>query len=612
LAYFQVVATIGELGELGMNTTKAPVVASLAPPPNWFEREQRSHVVQFYAEDAPLLDALGRFIGTALWAGDAAIVIATKTHRDGLLQRLKARDLDVESAVEDGRFVSLDAAKTLSKTLVAGFPDAERFEEIIGDFVRQARASVPGDQRRVVAFGEMVALLWAEGKAEAAIEMEKLWNQLAQKHAFSLRCAYPMKEFAKGSQRDLFVKVCAEHSGVIPSEGYTSLPSEDDRLRSIARLQQKAEAHDADLALRQSEERFRHLVESVQDYAIFMLDTEGRVSSWNSGAERMKGYKPSEIIGKHFSCFYPDEDAQAGKPQRGLGIAARDGRFEDEGWRLRQDGSRFWANVVITPLREKNGDLSGFTKVTRDITERMRAHEALKSSNEDLRREIADRISAQQRLHDSEQSLRRLSGHLLRMQDEERRRLGRELHDSVGQYLAALKMGLDSMHPEQNDQLAECVRLAEESMKEVRTISYLLYPPMLEEMGLRSAIPWYVDGFAKRSGIQVTFEIDPEMDRLSRDAELAFFRVLQESLTNVLRHADSPTAEIRLTARDRVVCLEVCDQGKGLPAGGGEEQASPGVGLRGMAERMRQLGGDLEIRSSRAGTTVRATMPGEG
>jgi PAS domain S-box-containing protein len=596
-----------------MSTTKSSGVPSLAPPANWFDHEPRGHVVQFYDEDSSLLDALGRFVGTALWGGDAAIVIATKIHREGLLQRLRARDLDIESAVEDGRYVSLDAAKTLSKILVDGWPSAARFEEIIGDFVRQARASAGGEHLRVVAFGEMVALLWAEGKAEAALELEKLWNQLARKHSFSLRCAYPMKEFGQGEHRSLFLKVCAEHSGVIPSERYTSLSSEDERLRSIAHLQQKAEAHDSDSALRLSEERFKHLVESVQDYAIFMLDPDGRVSSWNIGAERMKGYKASEIIGKHFACFYAEADIRAGKPQLELENAAKDGRIEDEGWRLRQDGSRFWANVIVTALRDKKGALIGFSKVTRDVTERMQAHEALTARNEELRKEISERVSAESKLHDSEQSLRRLSGHLLRMQDEERRRLGRELHDSVGQYLAAVKMGLDSMHPEENQQLAECVRIVEQTMKEVRTISYLLYPPMLEEMGLRSAIPWYLEGFAKRSGVKITFEIGSDIARLSRDVELAFFRVLQESLTNVHRHSDSQTAEVRVIAKQGLVALEVSDQGKGIPAGVLESSRDTvgvlGVGLRGMTERMRQLGGDLELFSSGTGTTVRATMP---
>ena len=123
------------------------------------------------------------------------------------------------------------------------------------------------------------------------------------------------------------------------------------------------------------EEGFRLLVESVKDYAIFMLDPGGHVATWNAGAERIKGYKADEIIGKHFSIFYPPEDVAAGKPERELEIAAREGRFEDEGWRVRKDGSRFWANVIITALRDPQGDLVGFAKVTRDLTERRQAEE---------------------------------------------------------------------------------------------------------------------------------------------------------------------------------------------------------------------------------------------
>src|SRR5438477_2596647 len=127
--------------------------------------------------------------------------------------------------------------------------------------------------------------------------------------------------------------------------------------------------------LRLSEERFRLLVESVRDYAIFMLDPDGRVASWNRGAERLKGYSAEEIIGRHFSAFYPPEEVTSGRPARELAAASANGRFEDEGWRVRKDGSRFWANVVISPLCDESGRLIGFGKVTRDMTERKRAEE---------------------------------------------------------------------------------------------------------------------------------------------------------------------------------------------------------------------------------------------
>ena len=401
---------------------------------------------------------------------------------------------------------------------------------------------------------------------------------------------------------------------MVPSESYLISGNEQERLRSIARLQQRAQALEKERALRQSEERFRLLVEAVQDYAIFMLDPDGKVSSWNAGAERIKGYKPHEILGKHFACFYPEEEVRNGKPHWELVIAAKEGRFEDEGWRVRKDGSTFWANVIITALRDPAGKLLGFAKVTRDISERMEAQKALQM-------EVAERREAQRQLHDSEKSLRQLSLHLLRTQDEERRRIGRDLHDSLGQYLAVLKMKLESvaslLKPKEDgaaQDICQCIRLTEDSIKEVRTVSYLLYPPMLEEMGLESAIPWYLDGFSARSGIGTNFNVQPDFGRLPRDSELALFRVLQESLTNVHRHSGSQTAQVRLLMREGMAVLEIEDAGKGispqlLEQTGPDWIGAPGIGMRGMNERMRQLGGRLELSSKQSGTTVRAIVP---
>ncbi len=146
-------------------------------------------------------------------------------------------------------------------------------------------------------------------------------------------------------------------------------------------------------ALQETEERYRLLVESVKDYAIYMLDPEGRVVSWNSGAERLKLYKEDEIIGQHFSCFYPSEYVKLGKPEQELKLAITEGRFEDEGWRVRKDGSRFWANAVVTVLRDKEGQIRGFAKVTRDITERKLAQEKLQKAHDDLEIRVQKRTA---------------------------------------------------------------------------------------------------------------------------------------------------------------------------------------------------------------------------
>jgi PAS domain S-box-containing protein len=555
------------------------------------------HVAYFYQASDTLLEALCDFIGPALGAGNAAVIIATKLHLEGLEHSLRARGLDTHKASKQGRYIALDASETLAKIMLEGMPDASRFSGIVGGAIARAHAAVKAARPEIAAFGEMVSLLWTEGKIDAAIRLEQLWNELANKHSFSLRCAYPAANFYGEKNAQRLMRVCAEHSAVVVEEGHSSFTSGEARI-----------------ALRRTEERFRLLVDAVQDYAIFMLDVQGHVSSWNTGAARIKGYGVSEIIGKHFSIFYPEEDIRTGKPARELEVAARDGRFEDEGWRLRKDGSRFWANVILTAMRDDTGTLIGFGKVTRDCTEKILASDA-------LRREIAERTEAQRKLHDSEKSLRQLSIRLLQTQDEERRRIGRDLHDSVGQYLVGLKMKVDSLKSaaertqrEDISELAECSQMIDEAIKEVRTISYILFPPMLEELGLKSAIPWYLEGFTKRSGIKTTFEISPEFDRIRGDLELALFRVLQESLTNVHRHSGSATAIVRLYSNGPTVVLQITDAGKGaltknLEGPAPDLMGSFGVGLRGMSERMRQLRGDLGISSTEGGTTITATLP---
>lgn len=378
-------------------------------------------------------------------------------------------------------------------------------------------------------------------------------------------------------------------------------------------------AYEREAAMRREQERFRLFVDAVEDYVIYVLDPEGHVASWNRGAQRIKGYAASEIIGQHFSVFFTEQERLEGKPLQELQAATRDGQFQTEGWRVRKNGSQFWASILLTAIKDEKGKLAGFSKITRDFTARIQAQEQLRCANTDLAAEVKQRMSAQERLANSEKSLRELSLHLLRTQDEERRRIGRELHDSLGQYLAMVKMNLDSLDADlagsnSSEQVVRCIRLVEDSIKEVRTISYLLYPPMLEEVGLKSAIPWYLEGFSKRSNIQTTFESEPEFGRLGREVELALFRVLQESLTNVHRHSGSTTADIRLTRQNGSVVLRVADKGKGIPPTLLEQSdkdwlGSLGVGLRGMNERIQQLGGKLEISSTESGTVVTAGVP---
>jgi excisionase family DNA binding protein len=229
------------------------------PPSDWRDMSDSEHFVQFYEADDFLLDAVRGFIGTALRAGDSGILVATGAHRQGLEERLQADGLDLADALAAGRYVSLDAAETLSRFMVDESPDAERFSDVLGGIV--ARAAEGG--RRVRIFGEMVALLWAQGNHAAALQLEELWNDLARTHSFSLFCAYPMDELVGEAHTERLTEICSEHSRLIPAESYTALPRHDERLQAITVLQQRARSLEAEIALRkQAEERLRIALES--------------------------------------------------------------------------------------------------------------------------------------------------------------------------------------------------------------------------------------------------------------------------------------------------------------------------------------------------------------
>jgi signal transduction histidine kinase len=215
----------------------------------------------------------------------------------------------------------------------------------------------------------------------------------------------------------------------------------------------------------------------------------------------------------------------------------------------------------------------------------------------------------------AEAAQRALSARLLSLQDEERRKFARELHDSVGQQLAALKMALSILQPKLHGDTAlqDCMKLLDDSIAETRTISHLLHPPLLDEAGLNSASRWFVEGFGKRSGIDVNLDIHDGVARLPAPVELVLFRVLQESLTNVHRHSGAARADVSLRLLGNRVTLRVKDYGHGMPESVlhslREDRASVGVGLAGMTERIREMGGRLEIYSSTAGTEILARVP---
>src|SRR6202041_1256266 len=269
----------------------------------------------------------------------------------------------------------------------------------------------------------------------------------------------------------------------------------------------------------------------------------------------------------------------------------------------------------------------------RDLVQRNvrleRAEEALRKAQVDLERQVQERtkelentlsaLREEVTVHrKTEEKLRKLSLSVLRIQDEERRRVARDLHDTVGQTLTALKLTLSTLenavvrYPQTADFFTELNGLADQALREIRTTSYLLHPPLLDESGFAAAAAWYIDGFNKRSPIQVKLQL-PEGTRLPGSVEIVLFRVLQESLTNITKHAGSATADVLLKVGQSEISLSVRDYGKGIPserlAKMNSSGSDVGVGIAGMRERLKELGGRLVIESGSTGTLLKASIP---
>jgi PAS domain S-box-containing protein len=311
-----------------------------------------------------------------------------------------------------------------------------------------------------------------------------------------------------------------------------------------------------------------------------------------------------------------------------LPTAAREGVWTGECAFLNRDGRELPVMMVLLAHKSPSGEVVRFSTISRDITERKQAEAALRQARDELEdrvrkrtaelagavAELRNEISERER---TEQTLRELSVRLLQTQDEERRRIARELHDSTGQKLAALAMNLsligksaETLDVRARKALTESLALLDRSSRDIRTLSYLLHPPLLDERGLAAAVRWFADGFTQRSGVRVKLEVPPDSPRLPEEIEMALFRIVQEGLTNIHRHSQSSTATIRLMVDQNHVQLEMRDAGKGLPNPRSDGYVAPlGVGITGMRERVKQLGGQMKIDSGSRGTTVSVTLP---
>lgn len=374
---------------------------------------------------------------------------------------------------------------------------------------------------------------------------------------------------------------------------------------------------------------FNSTLSSITDFA-YIFDRAGRFIYMNQALLDLWGLKLEDAVGKNFhELHYPPALADRLQSQIQQVFDTKEG-IKDETPYTSPTGAGGYYEYIFRPVFDDQGEVEAVAGSTRDITDRKRMEEELRESHERYR-VLAETLENQVRVRTEEiekrnseaaaqsEHLRHLSVRLMEMQDQERRHIARELHDSAGQTIALLLINLTRLQARIKigdadlRELANEARIcAEDLNREIRTTSYLLHPPLLDELGLRAALSWYTEGLKERAGIEVELKLDPAFVRPSRDIELTIFRIVQECLTNIHHHSGGKMAWIRIDRNASNVVVEVRDAGRGMAAENLDriKAAGLGVGLRGIRERLRQFSGTLQIESQPGvGTTIVATLP---
>lgn len=416
---------------------------------------------------------------------------------------------------------------------------------------------------------------------------------------------------------------CVARLSAPPTDGVTGVADagREHLLSPLERAQ-------APQAVRDDDESLRLVVESAKDYAIFTMAVDGRIQSWNTGAERMFGWTEAEALGQHARMIFTPEDRAVRAAEQEMRQAEQFGRAEDERWHLRRDGRRFYASGVLVPL-QRDGMLTGYAKIARDLTERKQFEEALQRAHDDLEDRVRERTSELARMNSelaaevqerraAEAQVKALFKRLVTVQEEERRRIARDLHDQLGQPLTALRLNLDALEGRDvdpasfADRAARTRALAEELDQSIDFLTWDLRPSALDDLGLVTALAQLVNSWSERFNVPADFASSwPDQFRLAAEAEANLYRLTQEALHNIIKHSGARHASVLLEYRGDRAVLIVEDDGRGFIVSDVlAHTGDKGLGLVSMRERATLVGGELHIEAAPGqGTSIFVYIP---
>jgi PAS domain S-box-containing protein len=635
------------------------------------ERPSGEHIAQLYSHETVLIESLRMFTTQGLLRGEAVLLVLTPSHRQVLLQHLKAEGVDLDGLRRAGQLLLLDAEELLASFMLGRMPDATLFTTSLGEVVARMRPS--GGNRKVRVFGEMVDLLWKSNQP-AAICLEQLWNDLIEGSGLSLFCAYSTNhvydtfpETLRAPHSHIISSAIADASGdaivghtldprivywnqgaeqiygyaphevigqpssMLMPPGHNDLPAVIERIRrgehvphyETRRKRKDGTVIDVSVAVspvktrdgelvgvsvvardisgrKQADEalaRLAAIVDSSED-AIIGKTLDTTIVSWNRGAERIYGYTTAEAIGQPIGILLPpgSEDevpAIMARIRRGKKVE----HYETK--RKRKDGAIIDVSVSVSPIKTPDGNVIGASAIARDITERKDAEAA--------QMQIA-------RLEQSQAAHRLLLERVFETEEQERRRIARELHDEAGQLMASVLVGLRALDDSRSidEAKAQAQRLREIVVKAIDELGRLargLHSSVLDDHGLGVALERYAADYSKTCNIAVNLALDELDIDLPPAVQLAVFRIIQEALTNVTRHAAASTISIRVARSATGLETTVADNGRGFDADAAGLHSEVHLGLQSMRERAAILGGTVSVTSGATGTTISVHIP---